>query len=115
MATTLQIEQLKLRQPSLPSTVTDSVINIYLDDAALEFEHFGINETDSAYNKMLSLYALHLMTVSGLIADIVSESVKDVSATYNKGQLKPGETFYYQEFMKLLRRRKFPPYILINS
>lgn len=115
MATTLQIEQLKLRQPALPSNVTDSVIEIYLDDAALEFEFFGIGITDKAYNKMLSLYALHLMTLSGVIADVVAESVKDVSATYGKAGLKQGQTVYYNEFLKLLRRRKFPNFILINT
>lgn len=116
MATAAQIANFQLRQLNLPATITDATIGLYLDDAALEFPRFGISETDDAYEKMLYLYASHLMVIGGIIPDLVtSESVKDVSASY-AGSLQPGEsTGYYSEFMKTLRRRKYPLYVLHNS
>jgi hypothetical protein len=115
MATDAQVTNLRLRNPSLPTSVTDDVAKMYLDDAALEFESFGIGITDPAYDKLLSLYALHLMTVIGLIKDVVSESVKDVSASYAQNNLNGADSFYYREFKRSLRRRKSPFYILHNS
>ncbi len=115
MATPSQIESCRLRQPNLPPAVTDAVVNIYLDDASLEFPSFGIATTDPAYDKMLSLYALHLMAMANLISTVASESVKDVSASYVQPVLGPGETVYYQEFKRTLRRRKYPFYILHNT
>ena len=115
MATSEQVGNVRLRQPSLPSNVTDATINIYLDDAAQEFPSFGIETSNSAYQNMLYLYAMHLMTMAGILKDISSESVKDVSASYNVGTLGSEGSVYYAEFKKLLRRRKSPFFILKST
>ena len=114
MATASQIANLKLRQPNLPAAATDSVIELAIDDAALELPTMGIALTDNRYDKCLSLYALHLLTMANVIKDPVAESVKGVSANYNKKQTKGGSV-YEDELIKIIRRTHFPPMVLRNS
>jgi hypothetical protein len=115
MATQAQIDSLRLRRPNLPASLEDENLSLYLDDAAVEFDRFGIIESDPIYDKCLSLYALHLLTIAGLINDVSSESVKDVSASYALPPLANGDTRYYQEFKKTLRRNKPPGFILVST
>lgn len=117
MATPTQIANLKLRQPDLSPIVSDAVVDRYLDDAALEMsDYFNIGTTDPSYDKLLSLYALHLMFMSGILKQVTAGSVKDVSETYaNAGSREGGSSVYYDEFMRSLRRRKFPPFVYVNS
>lgn len=115
MADPAEITALRTRQPSLPSVISDAVIGQYLDDAAVDFPQFGIVDSDPVYSKLLSLYACHLMTINGLIRDLAAASVKDVSANFAMPPLGPGETRYYQEFKKTLRRNKSPGYVLVTT
>jgi hypothetical protein len=115
LATSTQLASFRRRYPRIPTSVTDDVIDIYFDDAALELPLLNISTTDDIYDKVLSLYVMHLLAVNGYIKEISNSSVKDVSATFNTVALKPGETVYYREILSIIRRRNFPPYITVTT
>lgn len=112
MANTSLVTAFKGRHPSL--SLTDETISLYLDDSIVEMPRFGIGETDSDYDKLVTLYTAHLMSVAGLIKQTTSESVKDVSATYRNPNIKEGST-YYTEFVRTLKRRSHVPWVIHQS
>lgn len=114
MSLVAELTKFRIRQPSL-SDIADEIILQYLTDADLEMPFFGISDSNKSYSKLLSLYTMHLLSVSGILKEISAESIKDVSASYSTQDISKFGSTYMIEFRRSLRRRHYPFYMMHNS
>lgn len=70
--------------PDLQSTIDSDTISIYLSDAKATIIGHGIQENHAQFSIMQRFLALHMMSISNIAGkDVNSESVEDVSISYN--------------------------------
>lgn len=88
-------------------SLSDQFVQNALDDAAIFLPTYGVGTNHTDYDILHKYYTAHILFSSGQIKLTSSESVGDVSASYDNSHMQINETGdpYLKKFLILLGQR----------
>lgn len=88
-------------------SISDGIVTLALSDAAIYLISYGVSLSDPNYDILHRLYAAHLLFLRGVARLTSSDSVGDVSTSYDNSFVSntgPYASPYLEQFFLLLGR-----------